>query len=65
MLSGDNSTLKRAAQAKEDSIIKLENEIQFGYYIVFVWKSKADYDNVTYDAIENDLVKVFKKAGLL
>jgi len=44
---------------------KLEQDLKIGFNIVFIWKSKANYDNVSYDAIYNDLVKIFSKAGLL
>ena len=43
----------------------LEQEMTYGYSIVFVWKSKAEYDNVDYDAIYKDVSKTLKKAGIL
>ena len=43
----------------------IESDLKHGYYIVFVWKSTAIYDNVSFDGIKSDLVKNFKKAGLL
>ena len=43
----------------------IEPEILYGYNIVFVWKSKAEYDNVDYDAIYKDISKTLKKAGIL
>lgn len=55
----------RVKRLIKESYTKIENDIKYGYYIVFVWKSKAEYDNVTFDAIDKDIVKVFKKAGLL
>ena len=43
----------------------LEGNLKTGYNIVLIWKSKASYDNVSYDAIYEDLVKIFTKAGLM
>ena len=49
----------------KESYTLLEENLQIGYYIVFVWKNKAEYDKVTFDGIKNDLIKTFTKAGLL
>jgi ribonuclease P protein component len=43
----------------------LETNLKFGYNIVFVWKSKASYEECTFDEIKNDLIKMFDKAGLV
>jgi len=43
----------------------LESNMKFGFYIVFVWKSKAEYDNVDFASIDRDLNKTFKKAGII
>ncbi len=43
----------------------LESSLNIGFYIVFVWKSKANYDDVNFDVIDKDLNKIFSKAGLI
>ncbi len=44
---------------------ELEPETKSGFYIVFVWKSKAEYEEVSFNGIKEDLLKTFKKAGLI
>lgn len=43
----------------------LEKDIKYGYNIVFVWRTKAIYDDVTYLGIYFDLNNIFRKAGLM
>ena len=49
----------------KESYKKLESSLKLGYYIIFVWKSKAEYDNVDYNGIDKDINKILSKAGLL
>ncbi|MBR6252502.1 MAG: ribonuclease P protein component [Clostridia bacterium] len=49
----------------KESYTKLENSIEHGYDIVFIWKIKANYENLNYEGIYNDIKKAFKKAGIL
>ncbi len=48
-----------------ESYTKLENNMQFGYYIVFVWKNKALYEDADFIGIDSDLKKTLKKAGII
>ncbi len=44
----------------------LEAEINSdGNIFLFVWRAKACFDDLTYDAIKRDIERAFKKAGLL
>ena len=54
--------IKRLIKA---SYTELENRIKHGYSIVFIWKIKAKYEEISYDGIYKDLKKAFKKAGIL
>ena len=49
----------------KESYRELEEGIKFGYYIVFVWKSKAEFEDADFAKIKDDLIKTFNKAGLL
>ena len=44
---------------------ELESSLKSGYSMVFVWKIKAKYEEISYEGIYNDLKKAFKKAGIL
>ncbi len=54
--------IKRLIKA---SYTELENCLKSGYNIVFVWKIKAKYEDLSYESILSDLKKAFKKAGIL
>ena len=54
--------LKRLIKA---AYTNLEPDIKYGYDILFVWKSKANYDEVTYNGIYKDLNYILRKAGLI
>ena len=43
----------------------VENNLNSGYSIVFIWKIKAKYEDLSYDGIYSDIIKAFKKAGIL
>ena len=47
------------------SYMRLENNMKLGFNIIFVWKSKAEYDNVDFNEIDKDINKMFSKAGLI
>ncbi len=49
----------------KESYTLFEKDLQLGFYIVFVWKTKAVYDNVSFEKINQDLEKMFNKAGLM
>ncbi len=42
----------------------MEDRIKTGYYILFVWRSKADVKEVTFHKIQKDMEKAFQKAGI-
>lgn len=54
--------VKRVIRAAYKSF---ENNINLGYTIIFVWRSKAEYENLNYEVIRKDIEKSFVKAGLL
>ena len=43
----------------------IENNLNTGYSIVFLWKKKMDIKNANYENIKNDIYKIFDKAGIL
>ena len=44
----------------------LESEItSSGNIFLFVWRAKACFEDLSYDAIKRDIERAFKKAGLL
>ena len=42
----------------------VENSINTGYSIVFLWKKKADIQNANYNNIKEDIQKIFKLANI-
>ena len=42
----------------------LEDELEVGYNIVFLWKRKVEICNATFNNIKNDMEKIFMKAGI-
>ncbi len=49
----------------KESYTHLESSLDTGFDIVFVWKSKAEYEECSFDEINQDIVKMFNKAGLV
>ncbi len=43
----------------------LEKNLKKGYNIVFLWKRNVDFYNANFYNIKNDMINIFKKAGLL
>ena len=43
----------------------IENHINTGYSIVFLWKKKSDVKNALYYNIKNDMYSIFEKAELI
>ena len=43
----------------------LEDNINTGYSIVFLWKKKIDIKNANYKNIKKDMNKIFDKSGIL
>ncbi len=43
----------------------LENEIEIGYDIIFLWKKKASVEEATYKNINDDIKKIMTKADIL
>ena len=52
--------IREAYYSLEDRIIN-----EKGYTFVFVWRSKASFDNLNIDILKNDIERAFKKAGLI
>jgi len=44
--------------------IEIENKLNYGYNIVFIWKSKAKFEDLTFEKTKNDIDRVFNKALL-
>ena len=42
----------------------LEKDINTGYSMVFLWKKKADINNVNFQNIKKDIINILKKAGI-
>lgn len=64
---------KRAGKAYKRNKIKrliraaytnIESTLDYNYDIVFVWKIKANYEELSYNGILRDISKSFKKAGI-
>ena len=43
----------------------MENNINYGYSIVFVWKSSAKFYEADFNSIYKDIFKLFTKSGIL
>ncbi len=43
----------------------IEDKINSGYSIVFLWKKKSDTKNANYNNIKNDINKIFDKAKII
>ena len=43
----------------------VENEIELGYDIIFLWKKKASVEEATYANIRKDMEKIMTKADML
>ena len=41
-----------------------ENNLKVGYNILFVWKSKAHFEDLKYEIIQRDMKRAFDKADL-
>lgn len=54
--------VKRVIRAAYQS---LEMDIKTGYNIVFTWRTKADFKELSYNVIKRDMQRAFKKAEML
>ena len=43
----------------------IEEKIDTGYSIVFLWKKKVDICNANFYNIKNDMERIFAKAGII
>ena len=43
----------------------IEDNINLGYDIIFLWKKRQDISNANYYNIKNDILNIFIKIGLL
>lgn len=43
----------------------LEEEMQTGYTLLFLWKKKKDVSYATFNNIKEDMLEIFKKIGIL
>lgn len=48
-----------------ESYKNIEENIKFGYNLLFVCKSKSNFDNITFSDINRDVNYLLKKAGIL
>lgn len=44
---------------------EIEQELNLGYSIVFLWKKKVDISYATYSNIKEDMQSVFRRIGIL
>ena len=45
--------------------LNLEENLDKGYTIIFVWRAKAKFEDLTFFDIKRDLERAFTKAGML
>lgn len=45
--------------------LNLENHIKSGFNIIFVWRAKAKFEDLSFQCIKRDLERAFKKAEIL
>ena len=43
----------------------LENQLNTGYQIVFLWKKKVDITNATFDNIKKDMITIFENSNII
>ena len=43
----------------------LEEKLETGYYIVFLWKKKRDIKDATFSNIKHDMIFILKRIGML
>ncbi len=43
----------------------MEQQLKTGYNIVFLWKKKVDIKNATFSNIQQDMINIFKRIGIL
>ncbi len=48
-----------------ESYKNVENNIKFGFYLLFVCKSKSDFSSIEYSDIVRDVYYLLKKAGII
>ena len=44
---------------------KIENKIDTGYEIVFLWKKKVEMKSANYENVKEDMEKIFSKIGMI
>ncbi|MCF0126237.1 MAG: ribonuclease P protein component [Clostridia bacterium] len=54
----------RIKRLLRESYKNIEEKIDVGNSIVFLWKKKADINNATYQNVKNDMDKIFEKSKL-
>ena len=42
----------------------LEKDVCAGYSLVILWKKKAEIKEATFESIKNDMMNIFRKAGM-
>ena len=43
----------------------IEEKLEVGYNIIFLWKKKVDISSANFYNIKNDMEKIFSKAGII
>ena len=43
----------------------MENELNTGYNVVFLWKKRVDIKKATFSNIKKDMINIFKRIGML
>lgn len=54
--------VKRVIRA---AYLSMENNIKSGFNIIFVWRAKAKFEDLSFKSIKRDLERAFKKSGIL
>ena len=48
-----------------ESYKNIENELNMGYSIIFLWKKNVDTINANFENIDTDIKKIFYKANII
>ena len=55
----------RVKRLMRESYRILENSIEDGWTIVFLWKKKCNIDDAEYNQIKQDMLKIFKDSKII
>ena len=55
--------IKRVIRAAYQEVSK--SDIKQGYDIVFIWNKKVDINDINYNVVIKDILKIYEKSGLI